>query len=71
MGISDVKKPSNNEGKSENDLALAIDLTEKIRAEAQKIYETRQAKNLQGDESSDWLKAEAKINGQRKPIRPV
>lgn len=36
-------------------------LEREIRAEAQKVYENRQAKGLSGDELSDWLEAEVVI----------
>ncbi len=41
---------------------LSVEQLEKeIRAEAQKVYENRQAKGLAGDELSDWLEAEVVI----------
>ena len=68
MAIKELKKPVSKVKESENALARTVSLTEEIRAEAQKIYEIRQAKHLEGDENTDWLKAEAKINKQRKLI---
>jgi hypothetical protein len=40
------------------------DLTREIRIEAQKIYENRQKKHLDGNEKSDWLSAEAIMRQQ-------
>ena len=65
MAVKELKKQASKVKAPENNLAKTIGLTEEIRAEAQKIYEIRQAKHLEGDENTDWLKAEAKINKQR------
>ncbi|MDX9784546.1 MAG: hypothetical protein RBT72_07335 [Spirochaetia bacterium] len=47
--------------------ALSVDQLEKeIRAQAQKVYENRQAKGLAGDELSDWLEAEVVIKKKYK-----
>lgn len=47
--------------------ALSVDQLEKeIRAQAQKVYENRQAKGLAGDELSDWLAAEVVIKKKYK-----
>jgi ribosome-binding protein aMBF1 (putative translation factor) len=46
---------------------LSVDQLEKeIRAQAQKVYENRQAKGLSGDELSDWLEAEIVIKKKYK-----
>jgi len=66
MAAKDLKKPVGKVKESDNTLEKTVSLTEEIRAEAQKIYEDRLAKNLTGDESSDWLKAEAKIMKRHK-----
>jgi hypothetical protein len=65
MTVKDSKNPASKEALG-NNLARTVDLTEKIRAEAQRIYDNRQAKHLNGDENTDWLNAEAKINRQHK-----
>jgi hypothetical protein len=47
--------------------AISVELLEKeIRAEAQKVYEARRAKNEPGDEVSDWIKAEVVIKKKYK-----
>lgn len=66
MAAKDLKKPAGKVKESEDAFAKTVSLTEEIRAEAQKIYENRLAKHLEGDESSDWLKAEAKIMKRHK-----
>ena len=66
MSVKDIKEPASKVKASKNTLAKTVGLTEEIRAEAQRIYEVRQAKHLEGDENSDWLDAEAKINKERK-----
>lgn len=46
---------------------ISVELLEKeIRAEAQKVYEARRAKNEPGDEVSDWVKAEVVIKKKYK-----
>ena len=64
MAVKDIKKPVSKVKALNNNLAKAVGLTEEIRAEAQRIYDNRQAKHLNGDENTDWLEAEAKINKQ-------
>jgi len=66
MAVNEIKKTVGKVKTPENNLVKAVSLTEEIRAEAQKIYEIRKAKHLEGDENTDWLKAEAKINKQHK-----
>jgi len=41
-------------------------LDTEIRAAAQKVYEERQRRHLDGDELSDWLKAEADVKKRHK-----
>jgi hypothetical protein len=54
-----VKKTSNS--------ALSPEaIREEIRMTAQSIYSERQAKNLPGDELSDWLAAEKKVKAKHK-----
>ena len=54
---------------SKNNLVQTVELTQEIRTEAQKIYENRKAKHLEGDEDSDWLKAEAKVAQKHKIVK--
>jgi hypothetical protein len=54
------KKPSSEQRPS------AAELKEEIQATAQKIYETRQAHHVDGDEVSDWLEAEAQVKKRHK-----
>jgi hypothetical protein len=60
MSVKDSKKSVSKDA-PEGNLARTVGLTKEIRAEAQKIFEDRQAKHLAGDENTDWLTAEAKI----------
>ncbi len=47
--------------------AMTVEILEKeIRAEAQRVFEERRAKNQAGDEVSDWLKAEVIIKKKYK-----
>jgi hypothetical protein len=41
-------------------------IEEEIRAMAKSIYAEREAKGLEGDELSDWLKAEALVKAKYK-----
>jgi hypothetical protein len=45
---------------------LPEELKDEIKAMAETIYAQRQAKNLPGDELSDWLAAEAKVKAKHK-----
>lgn len=42
------------------------DLKQKIQISAQKVFEDRRERHIEGDEISDWLKAEAAVKGKYK-----
>lgn len=52
--------------KSPSAKAAPKDIDGDIRAAAQRIYEDRRARGLDGDEVSDWLAAEAEVKKPRK-----
>jgi hypothetical protein len=66
MIIDNRTNKANGVKASPNNLVQTVELTQEIRTEAQKIYENRKIKNLEGDEDSDWLKAEAKVAQKHK-----
>jgi len=64
---SEVKKaPTETKKAAIKDAPEPDAIEREIRAAAQRIFEDRQAKGLDGDEVSDWVRAEAEVKKKHK-----
>jgi hypothetical protein len=62
-------KSKTSAAKTPDKIPLTPDILEKeIRAAAQKVFEQRKERHLDGDALSDWLKAEVEVKKKHKLI---